>query len=39
MLHKSYDRNGSVAKKMSGRDPKDTWRKDERIGRKPPVVK
>jgi hypothetical protein len=36
MLHKDYDRKGSVEKKISGRG---AWRKDELIGGKPPVVK
>jgi hypothetical protein len=40
VLHKEYDRKGSVAKeKMSGREPQGAWRKDEMIGGKPPVVK
>jgi hypothetical protein len=37
MLHKDYDRNGSV-KKNTGRDPQGAWRRDELIGVKPPVV-
>jgi hypothetical protein len=43
MLHKDYDREGSVAKKkgkeISGREPQGAWRKDERTDGKPPVVK
>jgi hypothetical protein len=39
MLHKNYDRKGSVAKNISARDPQGAWRQDELIGGKPPVVK
>jgi hypothetical protein len=41
MLHKNYDRNGSVAKKKknSGHDPQGAGSQDELIGGKPPVVK
>jgi hypothetical protein len=41
MLHKDYDRNDSVAKKIytSGRESQEAWRRDELIGGKPPVVK
>jgi hypothetical protein len=39
MLHKDYDRTGSVAKKKSGHEPQEAWRQDELIGGKPPVVK
>jgi hypothetical protein len=42
MLHKDYDRKGSVVKKKetpAGRDPQQSWRQDELIGDKPPVVK
>jgi hypothetical protein len=41
MLHKDYDRKGSVAKKkkISGREPQGAWRQDELIGSKPPVIK
>jgi hypothetical protein len=39
MLHKDYDRNDSVWKKISGRDPQGVWRQDELIGDKLPVVK
>jgi hypothetical protein len=40
MLHKDYDRKGSVAKKEnSGSDPQGACRQDELIGGKPPVVK
>jgi hypothetical protein len=38
MLHKDYNRKGSVAK-ISGHDPQGAWRQDELIGGKPPVVK
>jgi hypothetical protein len=38
MLHKDYDRKGSV-EKISGRDPQDVWRQDELTGSKPPVIK
>jgi hypothetical protein len=40
MLHKDYDRKGSVAKKkISGRESQGAWRQYELIGGKPPVVK
>jgi hypothetical protein len=39
MLHKNYDRKGSIAKKKSGRDPQEAWCEDELIGGKLPVVK
>jgi hypothetical protein len=40
MLHKDYDRKGSVAKKeISGRDHQGAWRQDELIDGKPPVAK
>jgi hypothetical protein len=39
MLHKDYDRKGSVAKTNLWSDPQGAWRKDELIGGKPPVVK
>jgi hypothetical protein len=41
MLHKDYDRKGSVAKKKktSGHEPQKAWRQDKPIGGKPPVVK
>jgi hypothetical protein len=40
MLHKDYDRKGSVAKKKnSGRESQRAWRQDELIGGGPPVVK
>jgi hypothetical protein len=40
MLHKDYDRKGSVAeKKKLSCDPKGAWRQDELIGGNPPVVK
>jgi hypothetical protein len=35
----AYDRNGSVEKNMSGREPEGTWRQYELIGGKPPVIK
>jgi hypothetical protein len=38
MLHKDYDRNGSV-KKSAGRKSQEAWRQDELIGGKRPVVK
>jgi hypothetical protein len=40
MLHKEYDRKGSVARyKISGRDLQGIWRQNKLIGGKPPVVK
>jgi hypothetical protein len=40
MLHKDYDRKGSVAKKKkSGRESQAVWQQDELIGSKPPDVK
>jgi hypothetical protein len=39
MLHKDYHRKDPVAKKISGREHQGTWRQDEHIGGKPPVVK
>jgi hypothetical protein len=39
MLHKGYDRKGSVAEKNSGRVPQRAWHQDELIGGKPPVIK
>jgi hypothetical protein len=40
MLHKDYDRKGSVEEKEnSGHEPQEAWRQDEVIGGKPPVVK
>jgi hypothetical protein len=40
MLHKAYDRKGSVKKKkISGRESQRAWRQDELIGGKPSVVK
>jgi hypothetical protein len=39
MLHKDYDRKGSIEKKNSGCDPQGAWRQDELIGGKLPVVK
>jgi hypothetical protein len=39
MLHKDYDRMGSIAKKKNfGRDPQGAWRQDEQIRGKLPVV-
>jgi hypothetical protein len=38
MLHKDYDRKGSV-KKNSGHQSQEAWRQDELIGGKLPVVK
>jgi hypothetical protein len=38
MLHKDYDRKGSV-EKFSGRDPRGARRQDELLGVKSPVVK
>jgi hypothetical protein len=39
MVHKDYDRKGSVEKKIVGRESQRAWRQDELIGGKPPVVK
>jgi hypothetical protein len=41
MLHKDYDRKGSVATttKNSGHEPEEAWRQNEPIGGKLPVVK
>jgi hypothetical protein len=42
MLHKDYDRKGSVAKKkkiISGRETQGSLRQDELTDGKPPVVK
>jgi hypothetical protein len=39
VLHKDYYRRSSVEKKTSGRGSQGTWRQDELIGGKPPVVK
>jgi hypothetical protein len=40
MLHKDYDRKGSVGnKEICGRDPQGAWRQDELNGGKPPVIK
>jgi hypothetical protein len=39
MLHKDYDRKSSVEKKISGHKSQVTWREDELIGSKLPVVK
>jgi hypothetical protein len=39
MLHKDYDRKGSVEKKKASRESQEAWRQGELIGGKPPVVK
>jgi hypothetical protein len=39
MLHKDYDRKGSVEKKNACREYQGTWHQDKLIGGKPPVVK
>jgi hypothetical protein len=39
MLHKDYDRKGSVGKKISVREFQGALHKDKLIGGKPPVVK
>jgi hypothetical protein len=39
MLHKDYDRKGSVEKEISGRESYGAWHHDELIGGKPPLVK
>jgi hypothetical protein len=40
MLHKDYERKGTVAKKRtSGCNPQGAWRQDEPIGAKVPIVK
>jgi hypothetical protein len=40
MLHKDYDRKGSVAeRKISGRDSQGALGQNELIGSKPPVLK
>jgi hypothetical protein len=38
MLHKDYDRKGSV-EEISGREAHGAWSQDELIDGKPPVVK
>jgi hypothetical protein len=38
VLHKDYDRKGSVEKKLMA-ESQVAWRYDETIGGKPPVVK
>jgi hypothetical protein len=38
MLHKDYDRKGSV-EKNTGRESQVAWRQDELIGGTPPVLK
>jgi ferric-dicitrate binding protein FerR (iron transport regulator) len=39
MLHKDYDRKGSVEKNVSDRESQGAWRQDELISDKTPVVK
>jgi hypothetical protein len=39
MLHKDYDRKGSVAKNISCDESQGAWHQDELIGGKTPVVK
>jgi hypothetical protein len=39
MLHKDYDRNGSLEKKINGREPEGACRPDELSGGKLQVVK
>jgi hypothetical protein len=39
MLHKNYDRKGSLEKRIAGRKSQWAWRQDELISGKPPVVK
>jgi hypothetical protein len=39
MLHKDYDRKGTVSNKISGRDTQGARLQDELIGGKPQVVK
>jgi hypothetical protein len=39
MLHKDYDRKGSVEKKISARESQGACLQDELAGGKPPVVK
>jgi hypothetical protein len=39
MLHKDYDRKGSVDKTISGRKYQGAWCQDELTGGKPPIVK
>jgi hypothetical protein len=39
MLHKDYDRKGSVLKIISDHESQGALGKDEHIGGKPPVVK
>jgi hypothetical protein len=38
ILHKDYYRKSSAEKSMSGRGSQGTWRQDELIGGKPPVI-
>jgi hypothetical protein len=38
MLHKDYDRKGSVTKNNSVREPWEAWHQDELIDDKPPVI-
>jgi hypothetical protein len=39
MLHKDYDRKSSVETKITGRASQATFRQDDMIADKPPVVK
>jgi hypothetical protein len=39
MLHKDYDRKSSDEKKISGRGSQGSWRQDELIGGRLPVIK
>jgi hypothetical protein len=39
MLHKDYNRKGSVEETISSRDLQGAWGQDELIGGKPQVVK
>jgi hypothetical protein len=39
MLHKDYDRKGTVAKKIFSHEPQEALRQNELIGSKPSVLK
>jgi hypothetical protein len=39
MLHKDYDRKGSVEEKISGRESQGAWSQDELIAGKSPAMK
>jgi hypothetical protein len=39
MLHKDYDRKGSVKKKICGPETQGSWHKDKLTGGKPKVLK